>query len=133
MTDSFATFKESHCRCSKDPTFLELFYEKFLSSSDKVRQKFAGTDMSRQKKALEQSLRMVVMSSRGSDAAEAYLDYIASRHGSKDLDIEPELYELWLDALIETVSELDPDYSNTVELAWRDTMHYAIDYMVSRY
>ena len=133
MIDTFAKFKESHSRCSREPRFLDLFYDNFISSSDEVRQKFANTDMSQQKKALEQTLRMAVMSSRGSDAAEAYLDYVAERHGASDLNIEPKLYAEWLDALVEAVSEVDPEYDNAVEAAWRDVMHYAIDYMVSRY
>ena len=133
MGDTFAIFRESHSRCSQDDSFLDVFYGKFMSSSQEVHAKFANTDMERQKKALGKTLKMVTMSSRGSDAAEAYLGYIAERHGSRDLNIEPRLYDLWLEALIETVSEIDPKYDNAVEAAWRDTMHYAVDYMVSRY
>ena len=133
MSDAFAAFRDSHRRVHEDPSFLDRFYQRFIASSDKVREKFVNTDFKRQVHVLEMTLKMVLMASRGSDAAESYLSYIAERHDRHHLDIEPELYGLWLDALMATVAESDPEYGPAVEAAWRETMGFAIDYMISRY
>lgn len=96
-------------------------------------EKFAATDFERQKKALQLSLRMMAMASVGGDAADLYLEYIAKQHDHHHLNIEAEFYELWLEALIETVRECDPKFDATVEQAWRSVLRCGIDYMISHY
>ena len=56
--------------------------------------------------AMSSSLYALVLVIEGSKAAILYLDKIARQHGREDLDIRPELYDVWLKCLIETVSEL---------------------------
>ena len=96
-------------------------------------EKFADTDFARQKEALRLSLRMMALASAGGDAADLYLEYIARRHDRHHLNIEPEFYDLWLEALIDTVRDCDPEFDAEVEQAWRGVMRYGIDYMVAHY
>lgn len=96
-------------------------------------EKFATTDFARQKEALRLSLRMMAMASVGGDAADLYLEYIARHHDRHHLNIEPEYYDLWLEALVDTVRECDPEFDATVEQAWRSVLRYGIDYMISHY
>ena len=57
MDDStLKTFEDSLQRCNSNPNFLDRFYEVFLASSPKVKEKFAQTDFVRQKRALRASL-----------------------------------------------------------------------------
>ena len=44
---------------------------------------------------------------------------IAEQHNQDHLDIAPKYYDLWLEALIDTVIQLDDDFTPDVELAWR--------------
>lgn len=44
---------------------------------------------------------------------------IAASHSEQKHNIEPALYDVWLEALIKTIEELDPEYDDDVELAWR--------------
>ena len=76
---------------------------------------------------------MVVMASVGGDAADLYLEYIARQHDRHHLNIEPDLYDLWLEALIDTVREFDNEFDEEIENAWRSVMRYGIEYMTSRY
>lgn len=76
---------------------------------------------------------MMVLVSGGGDAGDLYLEYIAKRHDRHHLNIEPELYEFWLEALIDTARECDGEFDAEVEQAWRTVMRYGIDYMVSHY
>jgi hemoglobin-like flavoprotein len=96
-------------------------------------EKFASTDFERQKEALRLSLRMMVLVSVGGDAGDLYLEYIARRHDRHHLNIEPELYGLWLEALIATVRECDTEFDLSIEKAWRSVLGYGIEYMTSHY
>ncbi|HSP56757.1 MAG TPA: hypothetical protein VLO12_00455, partial [Halomonas sp.] len=54
-------------------------------------------------------------------------------HGREHLDIPPHLYDLWLEALIETVRRFDDQYTDEAELAWRLVMAPGIVYMKFHY
>lgn len=76
---------------------------------------------------------MMVLVSVGGIAGDLYLEYIAKRHNRHNLNIEPELYDLWLEALIDTVRECDDQFDAEVEQAWRSILDYGIEYMTSHY
>jgi hemoglobin-like flavoprotein len=127
-------FEESLRRCNADPKFLDRFYERFLGSSPKVRRKFAGTDFARQKRMLQASLQMLMVAAQGNpDSVAPYLDRVAARHGAADMAIGAEFYDLWLDALLATVHETDPDWTPGVAEAWEDVMTVGIRYLLGRY
>lgn len=126
-------FKHSLHNCEKDENFLDRFYENFIATSPRVAEKFADTDFERQHEAMRLSLRMMAMASVGGDAADLYLEYIAKRHDRHHLNIEPELYEFWLEALIDTAREFDDEFNEEVEQAWRAVLRNGVDYMISRY
>jgi len=112
---------------------LDRFYELFIGSSSEVAEKFRETDFAKQKLALSSSLYMMVMAAQGGDAALAYLDKIARKHARDALDIRPELYDVWLDCLLQAASENDPDYCDLTEASWRETMGFGIQVMRERY
>jgi hemoglobin-like flavoprotein len=129
------TFLASFGRCRASAGFLEDFYGRFVASSEEIRAKFAGTDMKRQARMLEDSLYVVAVAVQGEEGSLARSDLprIAARHSRKDLDIPPGLYDLWLECLIESVRTHDPQFSAEIEAAWRQTMAFGIDYMRTRY
>jgi len=127
-------FDRSLERCTSQSRFLDLFYTRFLASSPKVREKFADTDFVHQKRALKASLHMILLAAEDPEKGpERYLSEIAERHGARDLDIGAELYDLWLDSLLETVEECDPEYTPAVRKAWEDVMMVGIHYVCVRY
>lgn len=111
---------------------LDVFYECFLAASPEVAAKFRHTDMPRQqamlKKAFYHLLTFYV-----SSHADYYLHQVAVLHSRAHLDVRPELYDLWLDALIDTVRHFDDRFSADVELAWRLVMTPGIVYMTFHY
>lgn len=126
--------RDSLSRCSKDAKFLDRFYELFMASSPDVREKFAETDFERQKKVLSDSLfLMLTAAGTTSGFAHVQLEKLAKRHSREDLDIKPEWYDLWLDNLMRTVSEFDPDYSEEIDNAWRESLKDSIAVLVARY
>lgn len=126
---TLTTFRESLERCQADPHFLNRFYNNFVIANPVVREKFANTDMEAQKMMLHASFYMIGLATQGNSTASLYLDKIASRHSNRGLDISSELYGLWLETLLKTVSEIDPDCSQPILSAWTDVMQFGIDFM----
>jgi hemoglobin-like flavoprotein len=127
-------FEDSLRRCNADPDFLDGFYERFLRSSPKVREKFVGTDFVRQKRMLQASLQLLLVAAQDDGKRPTpYLDEVAARHSASQMAIGAELYDLWLDSLLATVREVDAVWSPEVEQAWEHVMTVGIAYLVSRY
>ena len=136
MKDYLTFFRESYDRATESETgwdeFLDAFYEAFMSRSDEIAAKFAQTDMRRQKEMLYRSFRHMVDFSVQRKASED-LRKIAERHSASQIDIEPRLYDIWLDSLIETVKLFDPLFTEEIELAWRVVLAPGIVYMKFKY
>ncbi len=136
MLDFDGIFTESYERLlDLDETgeiFLSKFYESFTSASPDVRKKFQNTDMQKQKIVLRESL-FNMQDFYVNKQATDYMRGIADLHSKKDKDISPQLYDLWLESLVVTVRELDPEYDRDVGLAWKMVMSMGITYMKDIY
>lgn len=119
-------------RCNQSDRFLDRFYEIFLASSPQVSEKFAHTDFARQKRALAASLQSMILAARQEALGpEHQLRDLAVRHGAGQLQIGAELYDLWLDSLLATVAECDPENSPEVQESWERVMMVGIRYLLS--
>jgi hypothetical protein len=58
---------------------------------------------------------------------------IARVHDREHADIPVDLYNLWLECLINTVREFDPQFDDEIELSWRMVCSQGIAFMVYRY
>lgn len=105
--------------------FFFRFYEIFLASP-RVRVLFAKTDMARQVNMLRHSMYELVTFYVTGTLTES-LRHVAHIH--QQLAIAPDLYDRWLDALIATVAEFDPDYDELIADAWRLALTPGITYM----
>jgi hemoglobin-like flavoprotein len=132
---SVEAFLGSLKRCLAAPGFMEAFYERFIGSSEEVREKFRGTDMKRQVQAVADSLYVVANAVQGEEGSPARwgLRQIAARHSRSDRDIRPGLYDLWIDCLVETARAHDPQFDPALERAWRETLTFGADYIRQRY
>jgi len=128
------TFDQSLRRCEARPFFLDLFYEKFLASSPEVGKKFEKTDFVHQKRALRASLHHLLLAAEDEKKGpDRYLAEVAERHAAGQLDVGAELYDLWLDSLLATVRECDPEFTPEVEKAWEAVMMVGIQYLCRNY
>jgi hemoglobin-like flavoprotein len=129
------TFRASLGRCMTTPNFLHEFYELFIASSPEVREKFRDTEFARQTRVLSDSLYIMAVAAESRDDSVGLkeMDRLAVRHAHSDLDIRPELYDAWLDCLLEAARRHDPEFSSEVEGAWRETLLPGIQHMRSRY
>lgn len=105
--------------------FFEAFYRRFLTDPD-IAEAFSQTDMSRQVVMLRKSFFHLV-AFYVSHEPSGELERIALIHSR--IGIKSEFYDLWLDALIETVREFDPQCDLATELSWRWAMAPGLTYM----
>jgi len=109
---------------SATPFFVS-FYDRFLKDAG-VRALFEQTDMVRQQGMLRRSL-FHLAAFYVSHEPTPELERIATIHAN--IGVTNEHYDLWLDALVETVREHDPQSDLATELAWRWAMTPGITYM----
>lgn len=113
-------------------SFFDSFYDRFIAASPMVHEAFKNTDMRRQRKMLEKSFYSLFIFYATSNEND-YLEKIAHRHGKHDANIPPELYDIWLECLIDTVKVFDPHFNRNVELSWRLILSTGISYMKFHY
>ena len=84
---------------------------------------------------LRQSLHTMLMAPEMDDSGvlHDHMDSIAKRHSRNERDIRPELYDLWLECLLQAVDEHDPLFSHELKESWRASMTHGIDYIRSQY
>ena len=133
MSADYATVEASYDRCLENDDFFDTFYEKFLAKSEEIPPLFADTDFRKQKQMIRMSVRMMVHLGAGADATKLAINKLGESHSRSQHDIRPELYDLWLDALCESIAHHDPEYTAELDQLWRDTMAAGIEMMISIY
>lgn len=124
---------QSYNRCLENKDFFPHFYKNFTSKSPDIAERFKNTDMKRQMDALRLGLQYMIMFASGSKIAAAKVEDLGLTHDRHHRNITPELYEAWLQSLIETIKSCDPNYSDEIAMAWRNTLGFGIRQMKSMY
>jgi hemoglobin-like flavoprotein len=128
-----ALFNDSLERCMGRSGFLDCFYDHFLASAAEVAEKLKHTNSHKQKGGLKVSLYMMMLAAGGKAEAYAHLERIATRHSRNGLDIRPELYDLWLDCMVQAVKEFDPLFTSETERVWRSMLKPGVEFMRLKY
>lgn len=113
-------------------TFFGAFYENFLALSPIAAKQFANADMKKQITMMEKSFYGLFIFYATQNAND-YLESIAKRHSHFDLNISLELFDAWLDALIQTVEQFDEHFTDEIALSWRVVLAPGMTYMKYRY
>ena len=127
-----SSYKRVMLKKTNDISFFDAFYDRFISDSPEVAKHFSRTDMDKQKMMLKKSFYSL-FTFYTTNNSDDYLERIAKRHGKNELDVDPKLYDLWLENLVDTVKEFDPEFDKDVELAWRLVLCSGITYMKFKY
>lgn len=126
-----SALKDSYGRCTVNQKFLDRFYDIFLASHPAIKPMFAKTDFTKQKALLRSGISMMIMYEDGTQVAKMALDRLGHSHGKQRMNIDPKMYQYWIDSLVAAVKECDPQFSPALEKYWRDAMRRGINYMVS--
>jgi hemoglobin-like flavoprotein len=128
--DAIRRTRESLGRCVACETFLQRFYELFMASSQEVAELFRKTDFERQKRVLRDSLYvMLVAAGTSRGPAHDEVERLARIH--RDMAVTPDMFTLWLDALIEAAREHDTHFTDELENDWRTSLSGPIELMKS--
>ena len=131
MVDYKTRFEASFARVSADALerqFFSIFYKRFLATDPAIAAMFAKTDMENQFDMLRESLAELKNFSLSLESNN-YIVTLARIHGVRGRQVMPISYDEWLDALVETVREVDPECDLQVELAWRLVLSPGITFM----
>lgn len=136
VADYEEIFNQSYWRVHKnaigDVPFVDAFLENLVRSSPEVADRMARGDTERFRSAL--TLGIVHLASfRATGQADSVLAGIAKRQSRTGRDIAPHLYEFFLQALLQTVEQYDPDFSPDVRKAWEVMLRPGLEYMKSMY
>ena len=122
---------QSYGRCCASSGFFDSFYQYFLASSPEIRDKCAHTNMPAQKQLLRQGILNLVMHARG--MPDTKLRALGCSHARGALDIRPELYDLWLQALLQSIGEHDGQCDANTRLAWHEVLNKGISVIKAQY
>jgi hemoglobin-like flavoprotein len=125
--------KASYARCRAKPDFFAAFYRNFFAACPQAAPLFGRTDFERQHKLLRHAFGLLLLFPGQGDTEPDLLARIAERHSRRDLNIDPALYGPFVDSLIVTVRQHDPQFAPAVERAWRRTVALGVAYMQARY
>ncbi len=124
---------DSFERCEASGEFSQKFYEIFLSASPEIAPYFANTEFSKQRKLLRATVYVMVTRDVEDPKAKDQLQKVGRSHSRSQLNIRPELYNVWLDSLCKTVGEMDPEWGANLENAWRERMQRGIALITAAY
>lgn len=133
MEQSVENIRRSLGRALTSHNLIRRFYDIFMVCDPRIAEKFSNTDFDQQYALLEHALSMAILFPQGNFMAKQAMARLRQSHNARHLDIPPELYTLWADSLIKALADTDPEFSDTLEQQWRETLQPAIDYIQSGY
>ena len=108
--------------------FFNGFYGLLLASNDEIKAMFANTNFDKQTLMLKNAISMAIMYVENEDSiARDFLVKIRKTHARDRMNIKPEYYDYWMECLIQTLWECDPQFSDALESGWRKVMGKAIE------
>jgi hypothetical protein len=113
-------FHASLTRATRDPLFLQAFYDDFIHSSEDVADLVRGKDMAHIQDKLKMTLEMVSDTADGRPGLTMYLEMLGRIH--QRLDITPGLFAQWRRSLIDTAARCDPVFDAQTRVAWEQVI-----------
>ena len=110
----------------EDDAFFEMFYSNFLSQSDEIAALFKNTDWPHQIRLIRKALHSAIIFAQNHEISPAkkHMEAIAYSHSREYMNIKPEYYPMWLEAMLRTLKERDPYFSPELEKAWREVLTF---------
>ncbi|QKX16302.1 globin [Microbulbifer sp. YPW1] len=122
---------QSYGRCCNREGFFIDFYDRFMGSSEEIRALFKDTNMPAQRHLLRNGIMQLVLHARG--MPDTKLKALGKSHSRDGYGIRPDWYGLWLDALLATLRQYDPEFNEDTALAWRRAIEPGIELIRGAY
>ncbi|QDU82379.1 Flavohemoprotein [Polystyrenella longa] len=125
------TVRESYARCRQNPDFFDAFYDHFARKSSEIGPLFSNTDMQKQNELLSDAIVSLISFAKGDSAARQHIEEIRLSHDRYQLNIKPKWYPFWIEALLDTIKESDPDCTPELLENWQTVIQPGIDHILS--
>jgi len=109
------------------------FYEILLHADPRIAALFKQTDFARQKELFLHGLISLLDYAEGKASGKMAIKRLGELHSRKRMNIAPEMFIIWVDSLIKTLAELDPQFSPQLEAEWRRALSPGIDVIKQMY
>lgn len=116
-----------------NPRFFARFYANFLRQSPLIAPMFARRDMAKQRRLLRAGISFLLQYAQGNDYAALRVGDLAASHSRNRHNINPNMYPLWIDALMMTVQEFDEQFTPDLRNKWVAALRVSIERMISQY
>ncbi len=136
MPDYEEVFQQSYWlargRTINGVTFRDAFLNNLLRSCPEIANRVLTGDMEAFRSTLLLSIDHLARYYAGGEPS-AILRGTAQRQSRAGRNIEPRLYEFYLRALIQTVEQYDPRYTEETGRAWEAVLRPGLEYMKRQY
>jgi hypothetical protein len=126
------SFRRSRGNAVNGVPFRDAFVDNLLRSSPEVAQKMIHGDLETFRVTLMLSIDHLARYYLSREPS-AILQGTARRQSKDERNIEPHLYEFFLQALLQTVQQYDPNYNEEVGKAWEVVLRPGLEYMKRMY
>jgi hemoglobin-like flavoprotein len=89
--------------------------------------------MRRQRQLLREALVHLIAYSTGNEFSRSRIAELAESHSRMQLNVRPELYEIWIDSLTKAVRRHDDQYTPDLEAAWRRVIAPGVEAIKAAY
>ncbi|MBL7645689.1 MAG: nitrate- and nitrite sensing domain-containing protein [Candidatus Hydrogenedentes bacterium] len=127
-----ATLRESLMRAEEHKLY-DKFYERFVTSDPRIGPYFLNTDFKKQKNLLKDGVGRALSFAAGDPGSVNFVENLSVTHNRGHMNILPELYPFWLNALVQTLADTDPKWSTRLETEWRESLQKTIQLMSRAY
>lgn len=118
-------------RRARNKQLAESFYQRFLAADYRIQSLFANTNFTRQKELFLHGVFSLLEYAQGKAVGELAIRRLGMLHSRKRLNISPDMYAIWVDCLIQSLWEKDPQFSASLEQEWRSALQKGIDRMIA--
>lgn len=120
---------ESYIRAG-GKSFASEFHDRLMETSEDIQRIFGHIDIEIQIEALAHAIVMsFLFVDKNHHGAAKYFHDIRESHNRHNLDISPELYDVWLEIMIETVAVCDPQATEELLVDWHTVMSVAVEHV----
>lgn len=121
--------KRSYARCFLHGDFIIRFLETLAALNQEIAPYIEKTPLDRIMLLLRQGVNCIIMYAEEKFAGEFCLEEVRISHSRKHMGIKPEYYESWIQALLLTLQELDPEYNEELGNLWNSVARKGIEYI----
>jgi hemoglobin-like flavoprotein len=106
------------------------FYELLLDSDPRIKVLFSKTDFNKQTDLLIHGIIVLLEYADGKSMGKMAINRLGELHSRKRMNITPDMYPIWVNCLMKTVSEMDPEFTPELEDQWRKSLQKGLDIMI---